>query len=215
MKKTCLTAVLVFSIFLCSAQVQLSLFGGPQVTSSKYTINGKKQPNNQKYGFQLGSSVKVPFENNLYFSPALFYSLKGYKVKFNQMSYPPDSLAIDNNTSIHTIELAVLLQYDFTQQPNHFFVKLGPSLDFQISGKEKFNRSNRTEDDRQMVYGFNSYGRYGANVLMQFGYETKDGLLLFAQYSHGIGNLNNVDNGPGIWHRVVGLSIGKYLNKKK
>ena len=215
MKKTCLTAVLTFSIFFCSAQVQWGLFGGPQTTSTKYTIDGKKQPTTPKYGFQLGASLKAPFENKLYFSPAAYYSLKGYKVNFNQPSYPPDTLAIDNNTTIHTFELAALLQYDFNTRPNHFFVKFGPSLDFQISGKEKFNRSNRTTVEQDMVFSFTSYGRYGANMLMQIGYETNDGLLFFAQYSHGLWNMNNVDNGPGIWHRVVGISIGKYLNRKK
>lgn len=214
MKKTCLAAVLTFSIFFCSAQVQWGLFGGPQTTSTKYTIDGKKQPTTPKYGFQLGASLKAPFENKLYFSPAAFYSLKGYKVNFNQPSYPPDTLAIDNNTTIHTFELAALLQYDFNARPNHFFVKFGPSLDFQISGKEKFNRSNRTTVEQAMVFSFTSYGRYGCNLHMQFGYETKDGLLLFAQYSHGLWNMDNVDNGPGIWHRVVGISIGKNLNKK-
>jgi len=215
MKKTFFTALLAVAVLICSAQVQLGVFGGPQVTSSKYTINGSKQPNTPKYGFQLGASLKVPFENKLYFSPAAFYSLKGYKVKFDQRSYPPDSLAIDNNTTIHTFELAALLQYDFKNQPGHFFIKFGPSVDFQISGKEKFHRSNRTAVDQQMAFSFTKYGRYAASMLMQFGYETKDGLLLFAQYSHGIGNMNNADGGPGIWHRVLGISIGKYLNKKK
>jgi len=215
MKKTGLTAVLAISILFCSAQVQWALFGGPQTTSTKYTINGTKQPTTPKYGFQLGASLKTPFENKLYFSPAAFYSLKGYKVNFNQPSYPPDSLAIDNSTSIHTFELAALLQYDFNTQPNHFFVKFGPSLDFQLLGKEKFNRSNRTTVEQDMVFSFTSYGRYGFNLLMQCGYETKGGFLLFAQYSHGLWNMNNKDNGPGIWHRVVGISIGKYLNKKK
>jgi Outer membrane protein beta-barrel domain len=215
MKKTFLTAVMAVAVLVCSAQVQFGLFGGPQVTSSKYTINGKKQPTSQKYGFQLGGSLKVPFENKLYFSPAAFYSLKGYKVKFNQHSCFPDSLAVDNNTTIHTFELAALLQYDFSNQPGHIFVKFGPSIDFQISGKEKFNRSDRTTIDREMGFSFTQYGHYAASFITQFGYETKDGFMLFAQYTHGIGSMSNVDGGPGIWHRVLGISIGKYLNKKK
>jgi hypothetical protein len=215
MKKTFLTAVMAVAVLICSAQVQFGLFGGPQVTSSKYVINGKKQPGTQKYGFQLGGSLKVPFENKLYFSPAMFYSLKGYKVKFNQHSYFPDSLAVDNNTTIHTFELAPLLQYDFSDHPGHFFVRFGPSIDFQISGKEKYNRSDRTTVDRKMGFSFTQYGRYAASFITQLGYETKDGLLLFAQYSHGIGSMTNADGGPGIWHRVVGISIGKYCNKKK
>ena len=159
MKKTFLTAVMAVAVLVCTAQVQFGLFGGPQVTSSKYIVNGKKQPNTQKYGFQLGGSLKVPFDNKLYFSPAMFYSLKGYKVKFN--------------------------------------------------------RSDRKTIDQKMGFSFTKYGRYAASFITQFGYETKDGLLLFAQYSHGIGSMNNADGGPGIWHRVMGISIGKYFNKIK
>ena len=215
MKKTFFIAVLLISSVFCIAQVKVGIFLGGQITSAKYTVKNKKQETANKYGFQLGTSLKVPFENKLYFAPAAFYSLKGYKVKFNQRTFPPDSLAIDNNTSIHTFELAALLQYDFSNQPNHFFVKLGPSLDIQLSGKEKFNRKNNTQANQEMVFNFEKYGRYGANILLQLGYETSNGLLLSAQYTHGIGSINNADFGPRIWHRAYGVSIGKYLGKKK
>lgn len=214
MKKISFATLFVISVITCSAQVQIGIFAGPQITSSKYTINSKKQPVTNKYGFHLGASVKVPFENKLYFSPAAFYSMKGYKVKFNQRSFPPDSVAIDNNTTIHTFELAALLQYDFSSRPNHFFVKLGPSLDIQLYGKEKFNRDGNTPVDQKMVFSFTRYGRYGANMLLQFGYETGNGLLLAGQYSHGAGSINNADFGPRILHRVWSISVGKYLGKK-
>lgn len=215
MKKVFFSALFAVSVLMCSAQVKFGLFGGPQVTSSKYLINGKKQANTPKYGFQIGASFKVPFENKLYFSPAAFYSLKGYNVKFNQRAFPPDTLAIDNNTSIHTFELAALLQYDFTDQPGHFFLKFGPSIDVQLLGKEKFNRSNRTRGEQDMVFSFTRYGHFGANLLLQMGYETKEGLSFSVNYTHGIGSINNADHGPKILHRAVGMSIGKYIGKKK
>ncbi len=212
MRKATFLTVLVFLAILSSAQeAKWGIFGGPQVTSARYIINGEKQPTTPKYGFQLGTTVKVPFETKLYFSPAIFYSLKGYKVELNQRAVPPDSLAIDNNTTIHTVELAALLQYDFNDQPNHFFAKMGPSLDIQVSGKEKFTRSNRTTVEQQMQFSFTRYGYVGANIIFQFGYETKSGLNYSVQYTHGIGTINNADNGPGIWHRVVGITLGKYF----
>ena len=212
MRKASILSVLVLTAALCSAQdVKWGIFGGPQMSSARYTINGEKQHTTPKYGFHLGTNMKIPFDNKLYFSPALFYSLKGYKVEFTQMSVPPDSMAIDNNTTMHTVEIAALLQYDFTDRPNHFFVKLGPSLDAQIAGKEKFTRSDRTTVEQKMVFDFAKYGYFGANILMQFGYETKSGFQYSIQYTHGIGSINNADNGPAIWHRVVGISLGKYL----
>ncbi len=214
MKKLTLSGVFVFITILSSAQVSTAIFGGPQITSSKYTIANKKQAATNKYGFQAGTTLKVPFENKLYFAPAAFYSLKGYKVQFNQRSLPPDSTAIDNNTTIHTFELAALLQYDFNNRPNHFFVKFGPSLDFQLSGNEKFTTKTHTIKEQKMAFSFTKYGRFAANLILQVGYETKGGILLFGQYSHGIGSMNNADFGPKIFHRAYGISIGKYLRQK-
>ena len=214
MKKIIFIAVLLISSVFCYAQVEVVIFGGPQISTAKYTVNGKKQSTTNKYAIQFGTNLKIPFENKLYFSPAAFYSLKGYKVKLNQPSFLPDTSAIDNNATIHTFEIAALLQYDFSTRPKHFFVKFGPSLDFQLSGKEKFNRSNNTQADQKMVFNFEKYGRYGANMLLQLGYETSKGFLISGQYTHGIGSINNADFGPRIWHRVFGISFGKYLGKK-
>jgi hypothetical protein len=212
MRKASFLSVLIILAAVCSAQeAKWGIFGGPHVSSARYTINGDKQQTSSKYGFQLGTNWKIPFENKLYFSPAIFYSLKGYKVDLQQMSIPPDSLAIDNNTRIHTIEFAALLQYDFNTQPNHFFVKMGPSLDAQIAGKEKFNRSDRTTVEQKMDFDFTKYGYFGANILVLLGYETKSGWQYSIQYTHGIASINNADKGPAIWHRVAGISLGKYL----
>ena len=210
-------ALLIFTVIAVSSngQNQVGIFVGPQATSAKYTINGINQPTDTKYGFHLGGVFKVPFEGRIYFAPSAFYSMKGYKVAFNQRAYPPDTLATDNNTTIHSFELAALLQVDFGKKANHIFVRGGPSLDFQLSGKEKFNLKNGTSVNRSMPFGFDKYGHYGANLLLQFGYETKNGISIAALYGHGIGNINNADYGPTIRHRVFGLSIGKYLSGRK
>lgn len=200
--------------FEANSQVQFNVFGGPQITSSLYTILNVKQEQTPKYGFNAGMGMKVPFEGNLYFAPAAFYSLKGYKVKYNLFRYPPDNTATDNNTTFHTFELAAMLQYDLSSKTDHFYVKIGPSLDFQLFGKEKYhitNGSTPTLVERDIPFGYDKYGHYNANMLMQFGYEFQSGLFLFGQYSHGMGSVNNTDGGPKIRHRVYGISLGKYL----
>ena len=215
MKRHLLSVLLLALPIAGISQVDFGFFAGPQATSSRYTIRNEKQENEFKYGFQAGVLMKVPFEGNLYFAPAAFYSLKGYKVKFTQFLFPPAANAIDNDTRMHTFELAAMLQYDLGTGPGHAFIKLGPSLDFQLFGKESFNLMDGGHVDRDMTYNYTDYGRYAANMIMQFGYETSGGLLVFAQYSHGMGSLNNADGGPKIRHRVYGISLGKYLKKKK
>lgn len=216
MKKIYFLSVTIFLSLVSSSQVEVGLFAGPQATGARYTILNQKQKNEIKYGFQAGVGLKVPFENKLFFSPAAFYSLKGYKVTLTQFVYPPDTNAKDNNTTIHTFELAALLQYDLSSGPGHVFIKAGPSLDFHLSGKETYNLKAGGSVSRSMTYSADGdYGHFSANMLMQIGYETGNGFMIFTQYTHGMASTNNSDGGPKIRHRAYGISIGKYLNRKK
>jgi hypothetical protein len=201
---------LAFS-FISKSQNRFAVFAGPQATTAKYTIADVKQPTEAKYGFAAGVGWKVAFENKLYFSPAAFYSLKGYKVKFNKYAFPPDTLATDNNTTLHTLELGFMLQFDFSNRPQHVFFKAGPSLDFQLVGKERFHKKNGDYIERDMKFSFTDYNRFGASFLFQLGYETQHGFLIAGQYTHGLGSINNADHGPQIRHRGYTIFLGKYL----
>jgi hypothetical protein len=215
MKFISLTVVILLITVCASSQVRFNLFAGPQATSVKYSIAGTKQDTKMKIGFQAGAGMKVPFEEKLFFAPAVFYSLKGYKVTYNKFNTLPDVNAKDNNTALHTFEMAILLQYDFNTNPSHFFIKAGPSLDFQLIGNEKYNLLTNGSVSRKMKFSYGDYGHYSANALAQLGYESNNGLLIFAQYTHGLASINNFDGGPLIKHRAFGISIGKYLNPKK
>jgi len=215
MKGILVLFVLIVLTIACHAQSRFGFFAGPQTTTAKYSIAGIKKPTEHKFGFLAGVGWKIPFDNHLFFSPAAYYSLKGYKVKFNHYAYPPDTSAIDANTSIHTFELAFLLQFDFGNEPAHVFLKLGPSLDFQLAGTERFNLKGGGAVDHSMKYDFTAYGHFGANMLLQIGYETAGGFTIAGQYTLGLANLNNADDGPTIKHRVYGITVGKYFNKKK
>jgi hypothetical protein len=197
------------------SQAEFGIFAGPQMMTAKYDISGTKQKTEYKYGFQLGGMMKVPFEGNLYFAPAVFYSMKGYKVNFSKYAYPPDPAAIDNDVSLHNVEIAALLQYDFGNKPGHFYIKAGPSIETQLLGKEKFNKISGEQVNRNMKFSFADYGRFGANLLGHFGYESENGFTVFAHYTLGVGNISNTDGGPSIRHRAFGLSIGKFFGHKK
>ncbi len=214
MKTLCLSVLVLLTAVPVFSQNKVGLFAGPQATSAKYVIAGQKQETEYKYGFQAGVSMKVPFEGQLYFAPAAFYSLKGYKVMFTRFAFPPDTAAIDNDTRLHTFELAAMLQYDFGKGPGHVFIKAGPSLDFQLFGREKFNKKTGGQVERNMVFSFGDYGHFAASMNLHLGYETAGGFVVTAQYAHGLGSINNADLGPRIRHRVFALSIGRYLKKK-
>lgn len=219
MKKTLLLLATAFGIHFAHAQPEFGVILGGQATRASYTtpeINlGKtKQDTRMKFGFQAGGTARMQFEGKLYFSPAVFYSMKGYKASFTRPSFPPDSFAVDNDVTLHTFEIAPLFQYNFSEADNHFFIKAGPSIDVQLFGKEKFNRSTGGSVNRNMKFSYSDYGRFGANLLLHLGYETSNGLIIFGHYTHGIGSIVNTDNGPRIFHRAMGISIGKYFNRK-
>lgn len=217
--KKCIARAIVYCLVLFSyqfsfSQVRVAVFGGPQITTAKYKIEEEKQPVDFKPGFQLGATLKVPFDNQLYFGPAVYYSMKGYKVKLNTPSFPPSELAINNETILHTIELAPLLHFDFSTQPSHFFAKLGPAIDINMSGKEKFDTLGGEEPvERAMKFSFTEYGRVTAQAILHVGFESNKGYMVFAQYAEGLGSLNNADNGPIIKHRIVGFSFAWFLRK--
>lgn len=194
-----------------NSQTRFGIFAGPQATSASYHITGKTQDTKFKPGFQAGICFRAPFDSRLFFYPSVFYSMKGYKVNYSLYQYPPDANAKDNNTTFHCVELAGMLQYDFSDQPDHAFLRVGPSLDFQLFGHEKFNLIGGGTVDRKIPFDFDKYGHYSANMLAHVGYETGSGLMIFAQATIGITNISNVDEGPKIRHRAYGISIGKYL----
>ena len=200
-----------FAIQANAQKVQAGFFAGPQATTANYKVAGKEQPTAFKYGAQAGFLLKIPFESRLYFSPALYYSLKGYKVTLNNRSFPPGTTAKNNDTRIHTVDFAPLLQYDLSASPSHFFIRIGPALEFVLSGTEKFDQTIGNRIERKMKISYTDYGFATASAIGQAGYETANGYYVFGHYGHGLGSANNADNGPNIKHRMVGISLGKFF----
>jgi hypothetical protein len=192
---------------------------GYQSTSAQYTVKGMEQNTGRKSGVVAGVSLKVPFENRFYFFPTIQYSLKGYKVDLVEKTYPPSTLAINNNTTIHTIDFAPIFQFDFSYNPSHVFFRFGPVIDYAFSGTETFDTLDaagypgtvRTD----MPFKYSGYGRFTASVVGHLGYQMENGFMIFAHYNYGIGSMNNADYGPRILHRIAGISVGYYFDRKK
>ena len=209
-----LTAILQNS----NAQMQVAAFAGPQITSAKYKISDKEQPVDYKMGFTAGGGLKVVFDNQLYFFPSFYYSLKGYKVVLRDEAFPPSKNALNNNTTIHTVELCPMFQVDFNKRPSHLFVRFGAAVDIVVSGKESFDSVNSSigqviHVSRPMKFAFTEYGRFSASANLHVGYETGARFLFWAFYNHGIGSMNNADHGPVILHRIGGISFGYLLGR--
>jgi hypothetical protein len=189
-------------------QVRMEIFGGPQLTTARYLVNGISQPTDFKLGIMAGVGAKVTVDNNFFFFPTVYYSLKGYKVTLNNPSFPPTELAKNNNLSVHTIEFAPLFQFDLTKKPDYWFIRVGPSVDYAFFGTEKFDTINGNGTvKRDLVFDYTVYGHITASLNLQVGYQMQKGLGFFAHYSYGVGSMNNSDGGPQILHRIAGVSV--------
>ncbi|HVK97725.1 MAG TPA: outer membrane beta-barrel protein [Flavisolibacter sp.] len=191
------------------SQTMFSIFAGPQVTGAKYSIKGVEQTTDyQTNGLMAGISLRMPIEEVVYFTPAVYYSKKGYKVNFNNISNPPDSAALNNNTSINSIEVAPLIQVAFSNRPTHAFIRFGPTIDFNISGTERFEKTTGEIGNRNMTFSYDAYSFATTAATIQLGFQTKSGFQIFGHYGHGLGSLNNIDEGPKIRHRIAGITLG-------
>lgn len=208
------------TLFCCldifSQEVRFQIFAGPHISSTTYSVKDVSQPTDSKLGFHIGAGYKIPFEGILFFSPSFSYAMRGYKVQFNQPSFPPDLLAIDNDVTFHELDIDPLLQFDLSKKPSHPFVRIGPSFNFILWGREKYNLATGESVDRALKLSTtNAYGRYNASVLGQLGYETSKGFSVFAYYLHGLISMNNEEQGPSIYNSMYGITIGKFLKTKK
>lgn len=200
---------------LCSfSQNSFGVYGGVQSTTAAYKVRGKKQSTESKVGAQLGVTLKVPFDNQLYFSPIIAYNLKGFKVQLTDSASIPGKNVVSNDLTFHTIEIAPLFQIDLSKEPSHLFVRFGPGIDVVVKGKEKVVFKDGKTENRDMKFGSEYYCPVTTNATLHFGYETQGGFSIFGHYDHGLGSMNNSDYGPEARHRVLGLSLGYYFGRR-
>lgn len=211
----CFIFSFVFFFVFQSANAQVRLFAGPQITTAKYLIRNVKQATESKQSFQAGIGLTTLVEGPLFFSPSLFFSQKGYNATFNGISVPPDSAAKNNNTTIRTIAFAPLLQLNLSGGRSHFFLRFGPGFDYAFAGREVFDSTGNKKVDRSMNFGSTGYSPVTAFANFQLGFQHKAGFHLYANYEHGLSNLNNSDLGPTILHRIAGVSLGWRFGKRR
>lgn len=213
MKRIFTLSVCLSSVLFSFGQIKYGIFAGPQKTTARYLVRDEKQETSYKNGLQGGVMMKVPFENQLYFSPAIYYSSKGYRVSLKQPTYPPGENAVGDDVRVHVIEIAPLLNIDLSTHENHLFVRFGPSIDVAISGKEHIFQNDGKEVTQSMKFANTAYGRFTSAANVQVGYEFKSGFFMHAHYAQGLGSMNNADLGPIIRHRLFGVSVGAFFWK--
>jgi hypothetical protein len=213
MKKIFTLSVCLGSVLFSFGQIKYGFFAGPQKTTARYLVADEKQETSWKTGVQGGMMLKVPFENQLYFTPAIYYSAKGYNVALKNPAFPPGEEAVGNNVRVQVVEIAPLLNIDLSKHENHMFVRFGPSIDVAIQGRERISMSDGKVVEQSMKFANTEYCRFTSAANVHLGYEFKSGIFMYAHYAQGLGSMNNSDYGPIIRHRLFGVSVGMFFWK--
>ncbi len=204
-----------FWLIQAEAQNLLGLYGGVQLPGARYEILHQPQPIERFASMQAGAQLKVPFDVNLYFVPAIRYNLRGYNVQLTLPNNQPHPDAISNSIRLHSVETAFLLQFDFGKDASHLFLRGGPALEAHLVGTEQYTKSNGETIKQPVSFARGDYGRYSMNLLAEMGLEHRSGWFVYAHYAYGATSISNRDYGPSIKLRTFGLSVGKYLNGKQ
>lgn len=201
---------MVVAIFsnLASAQIHYGLKAGINSVNALVVAPDGTQPSTSPgTGFYLGCLLKIPFDNKLYFVPAIQYSYKNYTIHYN------DADLTSCRMHLNYIEIPMLLNYDFKNSGNYFFIQGGPSFSFALSGKQVNTKPGEASHTENMKFAYTSYGRFEANAVLNLGFHFCNNLSLVGGYALGLGTIVNDDNGPVIKHRMFNFGINYLFNR--
>lgn len=161
-----------------------------------------------KAGITAGLFADVSLSNNLSFQPALNFVQKGFKLEQD------DVKAV---VSYNYLELPLNILYR-TQKDHGFFIGAGPSIAYGLSGKEKYNDSQNSEDTKVKFGSGDDEVKpleFGVNALA--GYKFANGFLFSVNYNLGLSNIQNgnSDETGTVKNRYFALKIGYSFNGKK
>ena len=197
--------------FCVNAQVKYTIFGGANLNNAlfKTTSYGPTEKTSATYGYHVGIGRKFYIEDNVIFSTGAIGMLKGYQVNRGRV----DTATI--NTQYYSVEVPFLLQLNLGKKDTKPYFAFGPSLGFNLSGKDKVTKANGVATTTNMVFSFSDYARYEGSLNAIFGVQTKWGLFIEAKWMHGLGTIWNVDDSWVIKPRVASLTLGYTFGKTK
>ncbi len=204
--KQFLFALAITAIFIKTASAQKSEFGfSAGAVSANYSAkeDGVSVSASSKIGLTFGIMAKLPLTASLSFQPAFNYVQKGTKVDFGGESI---------SLRLNYLELPLNFVYHSPENTSgQFFVGLGPSLSYGISGKMK---AGGNEEKIHFGSGDNDIAKpfeFGGNILA--GYTFKGGFNIAANYNRGLSNIST-DGSTKEHNYYFGLRLGYFLGKK-
>ncbi|MDB5199656.1 MAG: PorT family protein [Chitinophagaceae bacterium] len=203
MKK--LFSLIVIVSISTAAIAQIGITAGVTVATLKLKENIPGISIDSKVGFTLGVFTHIPLSTNFIFRPGLNFTQKGAK-----LSDASDEI----KTTLNYLELPL----DFIYKTNGgFFVGVGPSLAYLLSGKSKYSDGS---PDYKLQIGSDENNddikpfEFSGNLLA--GYELSNGIFFSVNYNLGFSNLSPSSSSSDDYKNgYFGIKVGKKFGTVK
>lgn len=235
MKRTGLLIIILTSLLL-SAQAQVSIGIRSGYTAANMKISGDVRSElgdvtgNMKtfHGWHLDMVFNMPLRHGFYLQPVLRYITKG--TSFQESRIPKAELngiyiPRGSQMKLNYLELPVNLVYKYPLGIGNITGGFGPYVGYGLQGRYDFdimqNGRSITQNSKQVQFSRRSDDNLavvrmypwdaGANFML--GYEFNNGLMVGANYSMGLTDIDRVD-GMSSKNQYVGVSVGFLFNRE-
>lgn len=216
------------------AQVSVGLSSG--YTASNITITGEtpgdfgQAENHMKtfHGWHLDLLVNVPLRNGFYFQPVIRYVTKGSG--FDGVSSPKSALdgfyiPKGARLQLNYLEIPFNFVYKFPLGPGSVRAGLGPYVARGLKGRYHYNivqnGSTVTQDSKKVQFSRHANDNlavvrihpWDAGANFTLGYELQNGLMLSANYSMGLTDIDRNDFTTSK-NSYLGISLGFLFNRE-
>jgi hypothetical protein len=189
------------------AQTDFAISAGYNHNTARIKQLNTKQPTAYVPGFNIGLRVKTGFEPPLHFVGMLSYNRRGFILDL------PGNDTTRLETSIHYVDLAPMLNYDFAVgTSNKFSLIAGPVLGIALSGKQKYTINEMTSTSPMKFSISNNYGLFNVGILTGLSYQFNK-IFIEGTYHIGVTSINNNEefDNTNIKNRGFALNIGYWF----
>ena len=200
----------LFSGGLGFAQTNFAIKGGPNTSTALVSVNGANQQANFINGFNAGVQLETFFDHQLYFTPSIMYSSRGFGYTgIADTAYKYKLGYIDINPTL-------VFYLNKKHKENGFAILAGPYISVAANGKNT-TTTNNSSTSQSLAFNFVS-GISLVDLGVNGGFRWKiHRLYLEALYQHGFANINNdyAIDGKNYQNRMICFNIGYFLTNYK
>ena len=182
--------------------------------------------NKSIFGLGAGVIAEVPLATDVTFRPSLNFLQKGMAFDLNYSDPIFGSEEIRFKTNLFYAELPLNFAYNGNLKFGKYFIGMGPSFGFGLSGKAKITSTFQypgmpTETETESADAFGSEDddglglkRFEISANFIGGVQWNNGFFVNAGYLLGLNNLAPSGEDGSYKHKGLQLTVGMFFNKK-